>query len=309
MTDSGAWRAGARVLDGRAMAQEMLVETRREIEALTARRGSVPEIRVLLVGDDAASAVYARRILRSAESVGSRGELVTLPGDTTRETVRVTLQAFSQDPVVAGVIMQLPLPAGLELAGIIDALDPQKDLDGIHPHNAGLVSRGAGGFAPSCAEAAIEILRRSAIPMAGRAAVVVGRSNVVGRPAQLLLIGEDATVTVCHRKTRDLDQQVRQAEIVIVAAGVAGLIRGDAIQPGAAIIDCGINVLEDGTIVGDVDHASADRVAGAITPVPGGVGPVTNAVLMGHLARAARAQLAWAPPGQGIAADTPGVSS
>ena len=157
---------------------------------------------------------------------------------------------------MAGVILQLPLPAGLELASIIDALDPRKDLDGIHPINAGLVSRGAGGFAPSCAEAAIEILKRAGIPMAGRPAVVVGRSNVVGRPAQLLLIGEDATVTVCHRKTRDLDAQVRQAEIVIVAAGVPGLIHGDAIQPGAAVIDCGINVLADGTIVGDVDQPS-----------------------------------------------------
>jgi methylenetetrahydrofolate dehydrogenase (NADP+)/methenyltetrahydrofolate cyclohydrolase len=284
--------SGARLLDGRSMAQEMLGETRQEIVELTSRRGSVPEIRVLLVGDDAASAVYARRILRSAEAVGSAGRLVTLPGDADGAAVRAALSQLSQDPVVAGIILQLPLPAGLDLSSIISALDPRKDLDGIHPFNAGLVSRGAGGFAPSCAEAAIEILLRSGIEMAGRPAVVVGRSNVVGRPAQLLLISEDATVTVCHRKTRDLDSQVRQAEIVIVAAGVAGLITGDAIQPGAAVIDCGINVLEDRTIVGDVDQASVLPIAGAITPVPGGVGPVTNAVLMRHLARAARMQLA-----------------
>jgi methylenetetrahydrofolate dehydrogenase (NADP+)/methenyltetrahydrofolate cyclohydrolase len=284
--------SGARLLDGRSMAQEMLAETRQEIAELTSRRGCVPEIRVLLVGDDAASAVYARRILRSAEAVGSAGRLVTLPGDADGAAVRAALSQLTQDPVVAGIIMQLPLPPGLELSSIIGALDPRKDLDGIHPFNAGLVSRGAGGFAPSCAEAAIEILNRSGIEMAGRPAVVVGRSNVVGRPAQLLLISEDATVTVCHRKTRDLDSQVRQAEIVIVAAGVAGLITGDAIQPGAAVIDCGINVLEDGTIVGDVDQATVLPIAGAITPVPGGVGPVTNAVLMRHLARAARMQLA-----------------
>jgi methylenetetrahydrofolate dehydrogenase (NADP+) / methenyltetrahydrofolate cyclohydrolase len=295
MSQVGGLRSTARLLDGRSMAQAMLTEIRDEIAALTLRRGSVPEIRVLLVGDDAASAVYARRILRSAEAVGSTGRLVTLPGDAEVASVRAALAELSSDPAVAGIIMQLPLPPGMELASIIDALDPRKDLDGIHPVNAGLVSRGAGGFAPSCAEAAIEILKRSGIVMAGRPAVVVGRSNVVGRPAQLLLIAEDATVTVCHRKTMDLDAQMRRAEIVVVAAGVAGLVTGGAIQPGATVIDCGINVLEDGSIVGDVDHASVLPVAGAITPVPGGVGPVTNAVLMRHLARAAHMQLADGP--------------
>lgn len=295
MSQVGGPGSTARLLDGRSMAQAMLMEIREEIAALTLRRDSVPEIRVLLVGEDAASSVYARRILRSAEAVGSTGRLVTLPGDTEAASVRAALADLSSDPAVAGIIMQLPLPPGLELASIIDALDPHKDLDGIHPFNAGLVSRGAGGFAPSCAEAAIEILKRSGIAMAGRPAVVIGRSNVVGRPAQLLLIAEDATVTVCHRKTMDLDAQMRRAEIVVVAAGVAGLVTGGAIQPGATVIDCGINVLDDGSIVGDVDHASVLPVAGAITPVPGGVGPVTNAVLMRHLARAARMQLTDGP--------------
>jgi methylenetetrahydrofolate dehydrogenase (NADP+)/methenyltetrahydrofolate cyclohydrolase len=290
MSQAGG-QGGARLLDGRAMAREMLAETRQDIAAIVARRGSIPEMRVVLVGDDAASAVYARRILRSAEAVGSCGQLVVLPQDAAAATVRATLEGLSADPAIAGVILQLPLPAGLQLAGIIDALDPRKDLDGIHPVNAGLISRGSGGLAPSCAEAAVQILKRSGIALAGRPAVVVGRSNVVGRPAQLLLIGEDATVTVCHRQTRDLDAQVRRAEVVVVAAGVAGLIRGHAVQPGAVVVDCGINVLEDGSIVGDVDLPSVLPVAAAITPVPGGVGPVTNAVLMQHLASAARAQL------------------
>jgi methylenetetrahydrofolate dehydrogenase (NADP+)/methenyltetrahydrofolate cyclohydrolase len=273
------------------MAHEMLEETRAEIAELTRLRGSLPEMRVVLVGDDAASAVYARRILRATESVGSCGQLLTMPADATGDAVRDRLAELSADPVVAGIILQLPLPPHLELASIVEGLDPRKDLDGIHPVNAGLISRGNGGFAPSCAEAAVEILRRAGIPLAGRPTVVVGRSNVVGRPAQLLLIAEDATVTVCHRKTRDLDAQVRQAEIVVVAAGVAGLIQGAAVRPGAVVVDCGINVLADGTIVGDVDQASVLAVAGALTPVPGGVGPVTNAVLMRHLARAARLQL------------------
>lgn len=287
------WGEGgvARLLDGKSMAQVMQAQTRREITDLTALRGSVPEIRVVLVGDDAASAIYARRILRTAEAVGSNGQLIALAQGVEATVVRRILQDLSDDPAVAGVILQLPLPAGLELRGIVDAFDPRKDLDGIHPFNAGLISRGAEGFAPSCAEAAVQILKHSRTPLAGRPTVVVGRSNVVGKPAQLLLIREHATVTVCHRQTRDLDAQIRQAEVVVVAAGVPGLIRGHAIQPGAVVIDCGINVLEDGRVVGDVDLPSVMPVAGAVTPVPGGVGPVTNAVLMQHLARAARAQL------------------
>jgi methylenetetrahydrofolate dehydrogenase (NADP+)/methenyltetrahydrofolate cyclohydrolase len=230
--------------------------------------------------------------------VGSVGQVVGLDGGVDAGSVRATLRELSLDPAVAGVILQLPLPAGLELGGIIDALDPAKDLDGIHPSNAGLISRRAGGFAPSCAEAAIQILRRSGIPLSGRPAVVIGRSNVVGRPAQLLLVEEHATVTVCHRQTRDLDAQIRRAEIVVVAAGSPGLVQGRAVRPGAVVIDCGINVLADGRVVGDVDLPSVMPVADAVTPVPGGVGPMTNAVLMEHLARAARAQLeARAPVG------------
>jgi methylenetetrahydrofolate dehydrogenase (NADP+) / methenyltetrahydrofolate cyclohydrolase len=282
----------ARLLDGRAMAHEMFEETRQEILELTRLRGGLPEMRVVLVGEDAASGVYARRILRAAEAVGTCGGLTTLPASASLDDVRATLHDLSKDPAVAGIILQLPLPADLDLLAVVDALDPSKDLDGVHPLNAGFVSRGTGGFAPSCAEAAIEMLRRADIPLLGRPAVVVGRSNVVGRPVQLLLLREDATVTVCHRRTRDLVEEVRRAEIVIVAAGSPGLIRGDALRPGAVVIDCGINVLDDGTIAGDVDEASVRPVASVLTPVPGGVGPVTNAILMRHLARAARQQLA-----------------
>jgi methylenetetrahydrofolate dehydrogenase (NADP+)/methenyltetrahydrofolate cyclohydrolase len=281
----------ARLLDGRAIAHAMLAETRREIAAIAASRGFAPEVRVVLVGDDPASALYARRIVRTAEGVGSCGRIEKLESGADAEAVRGALATASGDPAVGGVILQLPLPAGLPIADVIEALDPAKDLDGIHPLNAGLVSRRSGGFAPSCAEAALQILKRSDIPLAGRPAVVVGRSNVVGRPAASLLTDEDATVTVCHRQTRDLDAYIRDAEIVVVAAGSPGLVHGNAVQRGAVIIDCGINVLADGSVRGDVDFPSVLPVAGAITPVPGGVGPVTNAVLMEHLARAARAQL------------------
>lgn len=283
--------AGARIIDGNALAAEINIETKRELQLLRVARGSMPQIRVVLCGEDAASAVYARRILKTARNVGTTGALIQLGAGSDADAIRVTLRELNRDGDVGGVILQLPLPDGILVQDVIGALDPLKDLDGIHPVNAGLIARGEDGFAPSCAEAALQILKRSGIPIAGRRAVVIGRSNVVGKPAQLLLIGESATVTVCHRQTRDLTWTVRQAEIVVVAAGAPGLVRGDAIAPDAVVIDCGINVDARGKVVGDVDLDSVLPVAAVVTPVPGGVGPVTNAVLMNHLARAARAQL------------------
>jgi methylenetetrahydrofolate dehydrogenase (NADP+)/methenyltetrahydrofolate cyclohydrolase len=280
----------ARLLDGRAIARTILAEAQDDLASLARAGDDVPDVCVLLVGDDPASTLYAGRIVRAASTVGSRGRLIRLAGDVMASEVRSALEDCSRDAGIGGVILQLPLPGSITVADVIDALDPAKDLDGTHPFNAGLVSRRMGGFAPSCAEAALQMLKRSGIPIAGRSAVVIGRSNVVGRPAALLLTSEDATVTVCHRLTRDLDEHIRRAEIVVVAAGSPGLVRGDAVRPGAVIVDCGINVRADGSIVGDVDLPSVLPMAAAVTPVPGGVGPVTNAVLMQHLARAARAQ-------------------
>jgi methylenetetrahydrofolate dehydrogenase (NADP+)/methenyltetrahydrofolate cyclohydrolase len=192
---------------------------------------------------------------------------------------------LSADADVGGIILQLPLPPHIPRAEVSDSLDPDKDLDGIHPRNAGLVAQGFDAFVPSCAEAALTILKASGVSVAGRRAVVIGRSPVVGKPAALLLLREHATVTVCHRRTRDLAGEVRGAEIVVVAAGSPGLVTGDMVRPGAVVVDCGINVA-DGHVVGDVDAESVGRIAGALTPVPGGVGPVTNAVLLRHLAQA-----------------------
>jgi methylenetetrahydrofolate dehydrogenase (NADP+)/methenyltetrahydrofolate cyclohydrolase len=217
------------------------------------------------------------------------------------------LRDLSEDPSVGGVIVQQPLPEHLEIRRAIDALDPQKDIDGTHPLNAGLISRGHQGFAPSCAEAALVLLREYGIPLAGARAVVVGRSNVVGRPAQLLLIREHATVTVCHRRTADLRAELMRAEVVVVAAGSPGLVRGSDVRPGAVLVDCGINVLDDGSVVGDVDADSVSAVAAALTPVPGGVGPVTNAVLMDHLALAVRVQAAG-DFGDALVGDMPRIS-
>ena len=183
----------------------------------------------------------------------------------------------------------MPLPPTIRLRAVIDAIDPAKDIDGIHPLNAGLLRLGYDGFLPATAHAAVEILRRSGIEIEGREAVVVGRSAVVGMPAAFLLVKEDATVTVCHSRTRDLPGHVARADIVVVAAGHPGLITGAMLKPGAVVVDVGINVVE-GRIVGDVDFASAVTVASAITPVPGGVGPLTNAILLTHLIRAAERQ-------------------
>jgi len=183
----------------------------------------------------------------------------------------------------------MPLPPAIPLRTVIDVLDPAKDIDGIHPLNAGLLALGYEGFLPATAHAAVEILKRSGIPIEGRRAVVVGRSNIVGKPAALLLLREHATVTICHSRTVDLARHVREAEIVIVAVGRPGLITGDMLRPGAVVVDIGINVRE-GRIVGDVDAVSAAPVVSAIAPVPGGVGPLTNAILLTHLMRAARNQ-------------------
>jgi methylenetetrahydrofolate dehydrogenase (NADP+)/methenyltetrahydrofolate cyclohydrolase len=280
----------ARILHGGPIAAEMREAVSADVQQLRAQYGAVPGIGVLLIGDDPASQVYARRILRNAESVDLSGRLVDLPASTPTATAQRELRRLNDDPSVGGIIVQMPLPAGMPLDAIIDAIDPRKDIDGIHPLNAGNVALGYPAFVPSCAEAAVEFPKRYGYSLEGLRAVVIGRSNVVGKPAHMLLIREHATVTVCHRRTRDLRAEVRNADVVLVAAGSPGLVTGDMLQPGALVIDCGINVVA-GEIVGDVDRASAERVAGAMTPVPGGVGPVTNAVLLEHLVRASRAQL------------------
>jgi methylenetetrahydrofolate dehydrogenase (NADP+)/methenyltetrahydrofolate cyclohydrolase len=246
---------------------------------------------IVLVGRDAPSAVYLRQILRSCEAAGIGGRLVEIDSSGTdpvvlEAAVTQTIRDLNDDPLVAGIIVQMPLPPTVRLRAVIDAIDPTKDIDGIHPLNAGLLRLGYDGFLPATAHAAIEMLHRYDIPIAGREAVVIGRSNVVGMPAAFILVREHATVTVCHTKTRDLAAHVARAEILVVAAGRPGLIHGRMLRPGAVVVDVGINVV-DGQIVGDVDADSARPVASAITPVPGGVGPVTNALLLTHLVRAA----------------------
>ena len=282
---------GPRLLLGAPIATEIRASVEADVAAFLAEYGYRPGLAVVIVGKDAPSTVYLGQILRSCARVGIEGRLVEIEGRVSAGRLRRQIAELNEDPLVSGIIVQMPLPPGLPLATVIDTLDPAKDVDGIHPRNAGLMILGYEGFLPTTAHAAVEILRRSGIALDGRNAVVVGRSNVVGKPAAALLLRENATVTICHSHTRDLPRHVRAAEIVVVAAGQPGLITGEMLRRGAVVVDVGINVVEGG-IVGDVDFESASRVASAITPVPGGVGPVTNALLLTHVMRAARMQAA-----------------
>src|SRR6476469_9587485 len=290
---------GARLLEGGPIADEIRTAVAEDVASFTAASGRPPGLAVVIVGRDAPSTVYLERILRGCAKVGIHAEFVELEGEATEASVVATIRELNADPRVDGVIVQMPLPPTIRLRSVVDAIDPAKDIDGIHPLNAGLLRLGYDGFLPATAHAAVEILRRSGIEIAGRRAVVVGRSAVVGMPAAFLLVRENATVTVCHSRTRDLARHVRDAEILVVAAGHAGLIRGDMVRRGVVVVDVGINVV-DGAIVGDVDFESVRRVASAITPVPGGVGPLTNALLLAHLVRAARGQEAADAAGQGV---------
>jgi methylenetetrahydrofolate dehydrogenase (NADP+)/methenyltetrahydrofolate cyclohydrolase len=279
----------ARILDGRPLAAKIRANVRRQVAAFSRTYRFEPLLVAVMVGHQAASSVYVQQILRSCAAVGIRSRVLELPGQTTADELRRRLETLNEDPEVCGIIVQQPLPRHIPLSALTDTIMPAKDIDGIHPLNTGLMTLGYEGFLPACAEAAVEIPKFYGYSLEGKRAVVIGRSNVVGKPVQLLLMREHCTVTVCHRRTRDLPAEISRAEIVVSAAGSAGLVTGKMLHPGALVVDVGINV-KDGRIVGDVDFDSALRVAAAITPVPGGVGPVTNSILLEHLIRAARWQ-------------------
>jgi len=286
--------SGARLLEGAPIANEIRTAVAEDVATFTAANGRPPGLAVVIVGRDAPSTVYLEQILRGCAKVGIHAAFVELEGEATEASVIAAIRDVNADPSVDGLIVQMPLPPTIRLRTVIDAIDPAKDIDGIHPLNAGLLRLGYDGFLPATAHAAVEILRRSGVEIAGADAVVIGRSAVVGMPAAFLLVKEDATVTVCHSRTRDLAAHIARADIVIVAAGRPGLVTGSMLKPGAVVVDVGINLV-DGRIVGDVDFATASAVASAITPVPGGVGPLTNALLLTHLIRAAERQAATRP--------------
>jgi methylenetetrahydrofolate dehydrogenase (NADP+) / methenyltetrahydrofolate cyclohydrolase len=289
-------RAGAKLarrLEGAPFATEIRERVARDASEYAGEHGHPPGLAVVVCGRSAPSMVYLERILKACAQVGIEGSFVDVPGDTPADQERELTSAIrrlNDDPKVNGIIVQMPLPGGVGLRTVVDAIDPLKDIDGIHPLNAGLLRLGYEGFIPATAHAALEMVHRSGVELKGADAVVIGRSPVVGMPLAFMLTKENATVTVCHSKTRDLPDKVRQADILVVAAGRPGLVTGDMLKPGAVVVDVGINVV-DGKIVGDVDFGSAEQVASAITPVPGGVGPLTSALLLSHLMRAAQRQM------------------
>ena len=279
----------ARILEGGPIAAEIRSRLSNEVSSFRDRGGFAPTLAVLLIGADAPSAVYLHQIVRSCRSTGVTGRVVEMGERVTTALIRRRIDELNRDPLVSGIIVQMPLPKRIPLRAVIESIDPRKDIDGLHPQNAGLLSLGYEGFLPATAQAAVEILKRSGYRLEGLDATVIGRSNVVGKPASLLLQREHCTVTTCHRRTRDLPGHVARADLVVVAAGSPGLVTGAMLKPGALVVDVGINVVGD-RIVGDVEFESASKVADAITPVPGGVGPLTNAILLEHLLAAARAQ-------------------
>ena len=270
----------ARIIDGKATAAALRAEIGRAVAAIKAARGIVPGLHVVLVGEDPASKVYVASKEKLAVEIGMNSVAHRLPAETTEAELLAKLAELNADDSVDGILVQLPLPKHINTGRIIDAIDPAKDVDGLHPINAGLLAGGKNGLVP-CTPLGCMLLLKQALPsLSGLDAVVIGRSELVGRPVAQLLLQADCTVTIAHSRTRDLAAVVRRADIVIAAVGRPRMVKGGWIKPGATVIDVGINRLPDGKLTGDVDFAEAVKVAGAITPVPGGVGPMTIACLL-----------------------------
>ncbi len=272
------------ILDGKAVSEKRLELLKEEIE----ESGLYPRLATVIVGSDPASQMYVRMKHRACEQVGIGSIGIDLPADASTERVLEAVVKLNNDPDINGILVQLPLPAGVDTGRVINAIAPNKDVDGFHPCNVGRLFSGDPLFAPCTPQGIMTILEEYRIPIAGKHAVVIGRSIDVGRPMAALLLNADATVTICHSKTGDLKEVARRADILVSAVGKARFVGPDMVKEGAAVIDVGINHDEDGKLCGDVDFEAVKDVAGAITPVPGGVGPMTIATLMENTFKAAR---------------------
>ncbi len=302
---------GARRLDGKAVAAEIRREVAEGCARLLGERGVVPGLTVVLVGDDPASQVYVRNKEKSAREAGMRSAVLRLPAATPEADVLATVERLNRDPSVHGILVQLPLPDHVDEHRVIEAISPDKDVDGLHPVNAGRLLIGLPGFVPCTPAGIVELLKRNGIGLVGRRAVVIGRSNIVGKPISVLLLREHCTVTICHSRTRDLAAVAREADILVAAiGGRPAMVTGEYIKPGAAVVDVGIHTITDeaecrrifgddegrlrtvrergGTLAGDVHPVEAAARAGWLTPVPGGVGPLTIALLLRNALDAAR---------------------
>lgn len=269
----------ARLIDGKAVAAELREGLKARCAGLAAR-GITPGLAVILVGDDLASRIYVRNKERACASVGIHTRTFRFPAETEMGALKAQIDALNADDSFDGILLQLPLPQGLCADELLERIAPEKDVDGFHPLNFGKLALRLGGRTPCTPAGCMELLRREHVEIAGREAVVIGRSRLVGKPMALLLQAANATVTMCHSRTCDLAAHTKRADIVIVAAGRPGLLTGDMIKPGATVIDVGINRTAEGKICGDADFESVSQTAGAVTPVPGGVGPMTIAMLL-----------------------------
>lgn len=273
----------ARVIDGKTVAATLRTRIAARVGTLPFR----PGLAVVLVGDDTASAVYVRSKDRAANAAGIAARTIRLPAGTSEDALLTQVARLNADQSIDGILVQLPLPAHIRQRAVIEAVDPDKDVDGFHPLNFGRLAAGEPSLVPCTPLGVMKLLDEAGTQLAGARALVLGRSAIVGRPMAALLVGANATVTVAHSRTRDLAAECRRAEVLIAAVGKAEMVRGDWVAPGATIIDVGINRLDDGRLVGDVAFAEAVAVAGAITPVPGGVGPMTIACLLENTLTAA----------------------
>lgn len=277
----------ARILDGRALGAQIKEELRDDVARFARAYNTVPGLVIVRVGSDSASGVYSKAILRVADEVGLQARMEQLASRTTPDELRSTLKQLNNDVTVQGIIVQMPLPAHLSQKMVIDTINANKDIDGISPRSAGNLFLGLPSFLPATAAAVIEIVERASLPLDGQRTIVISRSNVVGKPLAMMLLQKNATVTVCHSRTTNLPYYTRQADVLVAAAGRAGMITADMVRPGATVIDVGINSTPEGGIVGDIDFEAVKEVAGVLTPTPGGVGPLTNILLLKQCMQAA----------------------
>lgn len=277
----------AQIIDGKKISSEMRAEISEEVKAL-AQRGIVPGLAVIIVGEDPASKVYVRNKGRACAEVGIYSEIIEMPESISEAELLAKIAELNARPEINGILVQLPLPRHINESAVIAAISPDKDVDAFSEVNVGKIMIGDFRFLPCTPAGVMELLRRSGIEIEGKNAVVVGRSNIVGKPQAMLLLHANATVTVCHSRTRNLAEICRGADILIVAIGKADFITADMVKPGAVVIDVGMNRRPDGKLTGDVDYAAVSEVAGYITPVPGGVGPMTITMLLRNTVTAAR---------------------
>lgn len=282
----------AKVIDGKAVAESIHGQLKVEVDAFAAKYGYRPCLTVVLVGENPASQVYVRNKHLACEKVGMKSEIVKLEADASEQEVLATVERLNNDKDVHGILVQLPLPSHIDEGKVLNLIDPDKDVDGFHPVNVGRLVVGEPSLQPCTPSGVMELIKSTGIELSGKSAVVVGRSNIVGKPVAMMLLKENATVTICHSRTTDIESVIRGADVVVAAVGRPEMITGDMIKDGAVVIDVGINRLDTGKLVGDVAFESASAKASAITPVPGGVGPMTIAMLIKNTMQAARSKAA-----------------